>query len=156
MRDASGHSALGGIGFGPQWLAEAFGGQGSKSPRGWGLGLHRSDEQGPAAWRAGARSIAVPASHQDQVVKLPGDARVLGGREFTPYGIVAYPQRREMSLQSHPEFSPQYAAAMSQLRRSSKYSNEQADRALQTLRESNDRARVGTWLAEFLRSSVRG
>jgi hypothetical protein len=61
-----------------------------------------------------------------------------------------------MSLQSHPEFSPEYAAALIELRRSSKYTNEQADRALQTLREPNDRARVGTWLAEFLRSNVRG
>ena len=83
-------------------------------------------------------------------------ARVLGGSEFTQYGIVEYPQRRAMSLQSHPEFSPEYAAALIELRRSSKYSNEQADRALQTLRQPNDRARVGAWLAQFLRSNVCG
>jgi len=43
-----------------------------------------------------------------------------------------------------------------ELRRSSKYTDEQADRALQTLRQPNDRARAGTWLAQFLRSNVRG
>ena len=96
-----------------------------------------------------------PASHQDQIVKLPTDARVLGGNEFTPYGIIEYPQRRAMSLQSHPEFSPEYAAALIELRRNSKYTAEQADRALATLREPNDRARVGGWLAQFLRSNVR-
>jgi len=156
VRDASGQSALIGICFGHQLMAEAFGGRVIKSPRGWGIGLHRYDVQERAAWMDDARSIAVPASHQDQVVKLPGDARVLGGSEFTPYGIVEYPRRRAMSLQSHPEFSPEYAAALIELRRSSKYTDEQADRALQTLRQPNDRARAGTWLAQFLRSNVRG
>jgi GMP synthase-like glutamine amidotransferase len=156
VRDASGHSALVGICFGHQLMAEAFGGRVIKSPRGWGIGLHRYDVQERAAWMDDARSIAVPASHQDQVVKLPGDARVLGGSEFTPYGIVEYPQRRAMSLQSHPEFTPEYAAALIELRRrSSKYSAEQADRSLATLREPNDRSRVGGWIAQFLRSNVR-
>ena len=155
VRDASGQSALVGICFGHQLLAEAFGGQVTKSPRGWGIGLHRYGVQQKAAWMDDARSIAVPASHQDQVVKLPADARVLGGSEFTPYGIVEYPQRRAMSLQSHPEFTPEYAAALIELRRSSKYSAEQADRALVTLREPNDRSRVSDWLARFLRSNVR-
>lgn len=155
VRSASGHSAMVGICFGHQLLAEAFGGQVSKSPRGWGIGLQRYDVQERAAWMDDARSFAVPASHQDQVVKLPADARVLGGNEFTPYGIVEYPQRRAMSLQSHPEFSPEYAAALIELRRNSKYTAEQADRALATLREPNDRARVGGWLAQFLRSNVR-
>jgi GMP synthase-like glutamine amidotransferase len=160
VRDASGRSAMVGICFGHQLMAEAFGGRVIKSPKGWGIGLHRYDVQERAAWMDpwtnNGRSIAMPASHQDQVVKLPADARVLGGSEFTQYGILEYPQRRALSLQSHPEFSPEYAAALIELRRSSKYTNEQAERALQTLRQPNDRARVGTWLAQFLRSNVRG
>jgi GMP synthase-like glutamine amidotransferase len=156
VRHASGQSAMVGICFGHQVMAEAFGGQVIQSPRGWGIGLHRYQVNERAAWMDDARSIAVPASHQDQVVQLPRDARVLGGSDFTPYGIVEYPQRRAMSLQSHPEFSPEYAAALIELRRGSKYSAEQADRALATLREPNDRARVGTWLAQFLRSNARG
>ncbi|HET9448336.1 MAG TPA: hypothetical protein VFO35_18855 [Steroidobacteraceae bacterium] len=155
VRGASGHSAMVGICFGHQLMAEAFGGQVIKSPRGWGIGLQRYDVRERASWMDDARSIAVPASHQDQIVKLPADARVLGGNEFTPYGIIEYPQRRAMSLQSHPEFSPEYAAALIELRRTSKYTPEQADRALATLREPNDRARVGGWLAEFLRANAR-
>ncbi|HKU13670.1 MAG TPA: hypothetical protein VJQ52_04695 [Steroidobacteraceae bacterium] len=156
VRGASGQSAMVGICFGHQLMAQAFGGQVIKSPRGWGIGLHRYQVSETAAWMDDARSIAVPASHQDQVVQLPDDARVLGGSEFTPYGIIEYPQRRAMSLQSHPEFSPEYAAALIELRRSSKYTAEQADRALASLHEPNDRARVGGWLARFLRSNARG
>ncbi len=48
------------------------------------------------------------------------------------------------------------AAALIELRRNSKYTPEQADRALDTLREPNDRERVGRWLAQFLRSNARG
>jgi GMP synthase-like glutamine amidotransferase len=156
VRSASEHAPMVGICFGHQLLAEAFGGQVIKSPRGWGIGLHRYDVHDRAAWMDGARSIAVPASHQDQVVQLPPDARVLGGSEFTPYGIVEYSRRRSMSLQSHPEFTPEYAAALIELRRNSKYSPEQAERALETLREPNDRVRVGGWLSQFLRSNARG
>lgn len=155
VRAASGSTPIVGICFGHQLMAEAFGGEVIKSPRGWGIGLHRYQVHERAKWMDDARSIAVPASHQDQVVKLPADARVLGGSDFTPYGIVEYPQRRAMSLQSHPEFSPEYAAALIELRRNSKYTPEQADRALQTLREPNDRTRVGGWIAQFLRSNVR-
>jgi GMP synthase-like glutamine amidotransferase len=156
VRDASGRSAMVGICFGHQLMAEAFGGKVIKSPRGWGIGLHRYEVQDRAAWMDDARSIAVPASHQDQVVQLPADARVLGGSEFTPYGIVEYPQRRAMSLQSHPEFTPEYATALIELRRASKYTPEQADRALDSLRQPNDRARVGLWLEQFLRTHTRG
>ncbi len=50
VRGASGHSAMIGICFGHQLMAEAFGGQVIKSPRGWGIGLHRYDVQERAAW----------------------------------------------------------------------------------------------------------
>lgn len=155
VRQASGSAPMIGICFGHQLMAQAFGGRVVKSSRGWGIGLHRYEVYERAAWMDDARSIAVPVSHQDQVVQMPADGRVLGGSEFTPYGIVEYPQRRAMSLQSHPEFTPEYAAALIELRRNSKYSAEEADRALQSLREPDDRARVGGWLRRFLRSNVR-
>lgn len=155
VRNASGQRPMIGVCFGHQLMAEAFGGEVIKSPRGWGIGLHRYQVRERASWMDDVSSIAVPVSHQDQIVKVPADAQVLGGSEFTPYGILAYPQRQAISLQCHPEFAPDYAAALIGLRRNSKFSAELANRALDTLREPNDRALVGKWLSRFLRSSVR-
>lgn len=80
--------------------------------------------------------MAIPAPRTDR--------RIWTGRAANTY-----------SLQCHPEFAPEYAAALIELRRNSLLSAELADRALDTLREPNDRALVGRWLARFLRSNVR-
>lgn len=155
VQNASGHSAMVGVCFGHQLMAEAFGGRVVKSRQGWGIGLHRYELRARAPWMDDVSSIAVPVSHQDQIVEAPADAEVLAGSGFTAYGILAYPQRRAISLQCHPEFPPEYAAALIELRRNSMFSAELADRALDTLRESNDRALIGRWLARFLCSNVR-
>jgi GMP synthase-like glutamine amidotransferase len=155
VNGASGQRPLIGVCFGHQLMAEAFGGQVVKAPQGWGIGLHRYQVHERAPWMDDVSSIAVPVSHQDQVVQLPADAQVLGGSDFTPYGILAYPQRLAISLQCHPEFAPEYAAALIGLRRGSRFTDEVAERALDTLQQPNDRARVGTWLSRFLHSTVR-
>ncbi|MCE2987680.1 MAG: type 1 glutamine amidotransferase, partial [Phenylobacterium sp.] len=41
LNGASGRTALVGVCFGHQVMAEAFGGRVIKSPKGWGVGLHR-------------------------------------------------------------------------------------------------------------------
>ena len=138
-------------------MAEAFGGKVIKSPRGWGIGLHRYDVQERADWMDDARSIAVPASHQDQIVKLPADARVLGGSEFTRTASSSIRSDGRCRCSRIRSSRPNTPSALIELRRSSKYTQRAGGpSARQTLREPNDRARVGTWLAEFLRSNIRG
>jgi len=90
VRDASGRAAMVGICFGHQVMAEAFGGRVIKSPKGWGIGLHRYDVHQRADWMDEAHSIAVPASHQDQIVKLP--ARTSTARR-SPAGTSIQPMR---------------------------------------------------------------
>src|SRR4029077_18732242 len=114
LRNARGGSKLIGICFGHQAMAQAFGGCVIKSPKGWGIGLHRYELQARPCWIDDAAAVAVPASHQDQVVTLPSDARVIATSEFTPYAGLDY--GGAISFQFHPEFSPAFATALIEAR----------------------------------------
>ena len=157
LRAARGKTRLVGICFGHQAMAQAFGGHVEKSDRGWGVGLHRYDVASHEPWmypRAPAVSIAV--SHQDQVVTAPPDARVVAACDFTPYAALAYDDptpggpNGAVSFQCHPEFQPEYAAALVEARRGHRISHEVADRAIASLGGINDRAVLTAWIRAFL------
>ncbi len=150
LRAAKGKAALVGICFGHQLMAEAFGGAVIKSPKGWGLGLHRYQVRERAPWMDEASSFANAASHQDQVVEQPPATRVLAGSDFCPLGMLAYDDQPAISLQLHPEFDPAYAIALLEARRGSRYTVEQADAAIASYAAPDDRARVAGWMGRFL------
>ena len=149
LNGASGRTALVGVCFGHQVMAEAFGGRVIKSPKGWGVGLHRYAASGEG-WLAGLDTVAVVASHQDQVVEAPEGARVVAGSDFTPFGALSYPDRRAISIQLHPEFTLDYARALVEARRGNRYTDEQADAALASYQDANDRLEVGRRLRRFI------
>ncbi|HTK34773.1 MAG TPA: type 1 glutamine amidotransferase [Caulobacteraceae bacterium] len=151
LREAKGRAALVGVCFGHQIMAEAFGGKVAKSDKGWGVGLHTYEVLDRQPWMDAAKTIAAPASHQDQVVVLPPAARVVAASAFTPFGALAYEDQPAISIQLHPEFEPAYAKALIENRRGARYSDAQADAAVASLDAPDDRARVGTWIREFLR-----
>ncbi|MBA3810147.1 MAG: type 1 glutamine amidotransferase [Caulobacteraceae bacterium] len=151
LRAARGRALLVGICFGHQLMAQAFGGRVIKSPKGWGIGLHRYEVRDRLPWMDGAATLAAPASHQDQVVEPPPGAAVLAGSDFTPFGMLAYEGGDAMSLQLHPEFEPGYAKALIEARRGTRYAPADADRAIASLDASPDeRARLGHWIGNFL------
>jgi GMP synthase-like glutamine amidotransferase len=150
LRAARGRTRIVGICFGHQVLAHAFGGEVVKSDKGWGVGLHRYDVLSDEPWmHPRARTIAIPVSHQDQVVAVSPDARVIASSGFTPYAGLAWGEDA-ISFQCHPEFQPDYAAALVETRRGSRIPEPLADAALESLKRPNDRAVLTAWIRAFL------
>lgn len=150
LQMARGRTRLLGICFGHQIMAHAFGGRVEKSHKGWGIGLHRYDvSQGEAWMHPRAASIAIPVSHQDQVVEISADARVIAQCEFTPYAGLAWGEDA-ISFQCHPEFQPAYAAALIEGRRGSRIPEALADEAIASLLHNNDRSVLTAWIRAFL------
>ena len=150
LRAAKGRAKLVGVCFGHQAMAQAFGGQVIKSPKGWGIGAHEYGVLAQEPWMDAASPIRLPASHQDQVVEKPPGAEVLVASDFTPFAGLVYRDQPAISIQPHPEFQPAYAKALIEARRGKVYADAQADRALATYDGPDDRARVGRWIREFL------
>lgn len=141
------HSRMVGICFGHQAMAEALGGHVEKSSKGWGGGLHHYSLVCSESWMDGAGKIAVPASHQDQIIVQPPNTVVLAKSSFTPYAGLAWTDRPAISFQFHPEFSAAFAKALIAKRYDSV---PDPDAAIASLDEPNDNARVAGWIRRFL------
>lgn len=147
LRAAKGRAKLIGICFGHQIMAEAFGGKVEKSKRGWGVGLQTLDVCGTATFLGGERSVSIPASHQDQIVVQPPATGVIAANAFSPYGVLAYEDQPALSMQFHPEFSPEFAKALIERRRDVLPDPEAAKASLD---QPNDRQAVAGWIRRFL------
>jgi GMP synthase-like glutamine amidotransferase len=150
LQAAKGRATLVGVCFGHQIMAEAFGGKVIKSPKGWGIGLQDYAVLGRRPWMDEAASIAIAASHQDQVVELPPGATVLAASDFTPYAMLEYGNQPAISIQPHPEFAPAYSQALIEARRGLRFGEDEAQAALTSLERPNDNARVAGWISRFL------
>ena len=142
-------SRMVGVCFGHQAMAEALGGHVEKSDKGWGAGLHYYTITRPEPWLDGAREIAAPASHQDQVVDQPPNTEIVASSDFTPYAALAWTDRPAISFQFHPEFSPEFAKALI-AERYDRVPN--PDAAIASLDAPNDNARVAGWIRRFLKA----
>jgi GMP synthase-like glutamine amidotransferase len=146
---ASSGSKMVGVCFGHQVMSEALGGRVVKSDKGWGTGLHRYEVVRRQPWMDGEDEVAVPASHQDQVVVQPPGTEVVAQSEFTPYAALAWSDRPAISFQFHPEFSPGFAKALIEKRYDIVPDPEAA---IASLDAPNDNERVAGWIRRFLKA----
>jgi GMP synthase-like glutamine amidotransferase len=147
LRAVKGKAKLVGVCFGHQIMAEAFGGKVEKSQRGWGVGLQTLEVCGAAPFLGGERHVSIPASHQDQIVVQPPNSRVIAANAFSPFGVLAYEDQPALSMQFHPEFTPEFAKALIERRRKDLPDPEAAKASLN---QSNDREAVAGWIRRFL------
>ncbi|MEX1252095.1 MAG: glutamine amidotransferase [Hyphomonas sp.] len=143
-----------GICFGHQIMGEALGGKVEKSEKGWGVGRHTYDIVQCPDWSAALcpPSISVAVSHQDQVVALPPSASIIAQSVFTPYAGLDYRDFPAISFQCHPEFEPEFAAALYAARRGASLTQAEADAAVASLAGNCDRRLLAQWIASFLQS----
>ena len=147
LRRVRGQAKLVGICFGHQAMAKAFGGEVEKSPKGWGIGMHRYEIVDPPPGMIEPLALAIPAFHQDQVVTLPPGSRVLAASKFTPFASIGYDDDT-VSVQGHPEFSLAFSAALIEAQRD--VYGPLADPALLSLLQPEDGGRAADWLRHFI------
>jgi len=94
-----------GVCFGHQIIAQAMGGKVEKYSDGWSVGhaeYEMEDCKDP---------VLLNAWHQDQVIELPKDARVIGSSTFCKYAMLAYGDK-VLTVQPHPEFSDHFVEGL--------------------------------------------
>jgi len=98
-----------GICFGHQMVSHALGGKVTKSPKGWGVGVRPFKLIKKEPWMAGqSEQVSLLFSHQDQVVQLPSEARLLASDDFCQ-NQMAQIESHILTIQGHPEFTVKFA-----------------------------------------------
>ncbi len=147
IRDAAARKKrMVGICFGHQIMAVAFGGSVERSENGWIAGRQKYELLTPGQ---SPTSIGLNAFHQDQIVILPKQARVLGQSKSCPYAFLEYGSNA-FSVQAHPEFNNQYTSALISHRLGDKLPQPEFEKSLVGLSRRTDSDLVADWMFRTL------
>jgi GMP synthase-like glutamine amidotransferase len=139
-----------GICFGHQIMADAYGGLNAKSAAGWGVGAQQYEYATPELPGCAAAFVF----HQDQVQQRPPEARRIGGSSHCKNGVFAY-SFPAISVQYHPEFTPEYTQALARKFRGGLLPEAVSLRALESIDSLPvDPSPVAKWVAEFFRTHL--
>ena len=134
-----------GICFGHQIMAQALGGKAEKFSGGWAIG-HTEYDFGDA-------TVALNAWHQDQVTKLPPDARTIASTEFCEHAALAY-KGRAYSVQPHPEFNQLEMETLLDLRAPGVVPDNIIDSARSDIAKANNNKAMADRIAAFLKGET--
>lgn len=138
-----------GVCFGHQVIAQALGGHTEKWHGGWGLGVFDVSLADRPSWMPEDESTRLIHIHQDQVVDLPGDATRIGSTSFCSNAMYHIGDN-VFCMQGHPEFTPDYTAALMEARRDS-MGPDLVDQAIATLADNHEGITIAGWIAAFFR-----
>ncbi len=148
-----------GICSGHQIIAQALGGEVTKSDKGWGVGVHTYEIDELQSWMAASpEKVRIYAFHQDQVTKLPPQAKVYSSSAFCPYAGITYGDSI-FSMQAHPEFEEEYELALLNLYGGELLPGEIAEAALDAIRDAGEKAdtqMLAEWIVGFLLTTRAG
>lgn len=134
-----------GICFGHQIMADVFGGKAEKvgTPE---VGVREFDLCGTKA--------KAHVWHQDQVTEIPPGAEVIGSADYCPIAALNY-DFPAMSVQFHPEYSPDYVSTFLRRSKGNVLSNEETDTAVSQFDQSTVSPDLfATQAADFFRTAL--
>lgn len=139
-----------GICFGHQMIAHFLGGRVEKSSEGWGVGVLSYQILSNEPWMSPLlKECSLLFSHQDQVLRLPKEAKLIAGSSFCPHQMFTI-GTHILTFQGHPEFSRKLA--LSKYNQRQKIIGEKTyQNAIASMNDPVHDIETGQWMRAFLK-----